>query len=227
MNIFDNKNVVYLVSGIMIFVVTALIFVLPLSITVFVAYFFTMLAIVMFCAGNLYMLSNAKSYPWFAAFPIAIWQYLVAQLILSAVFVLRDVLFIGFFPIGLFFFLHILLLGFFAVKLLLIKSGREIIETKDAEIKQQVSVMRLMQADVESVLRHHPAHEKPLRQVLEALKYSDPMSHPSVGFYEEQIQRSIFSMNAMDGNDPAKIPEICESLLRQIADRNSRVKMLK
>ena len=211
----------------MIFVATALIFVLPLSATVFVAYFFMMLAIIMFCAGNLYMLSNAKSYPWFAAFPIAIWQYLVAQLTLSAIFVLRAVFFIGIFPIGLFFFLHVLLLGYFAVKLLLIKSGKEIIETKDAEIKQKVSVMRLMQADVESILRSHPEHEKPLRRVIEALKYSDPIGHPSVDFYEEQIHRGITSMMGLFGNEPAKIPEICENLVNQIADRNSRVKLTK
>ena len=227
MNIFDNKNIVYLVSGIMIFVVTSLIFVLPLSFTVFIAYFFMMLAIVMFGAGSLYMLSNPKSYPWFAAFPIAIWQYLIAQIILSAVFVLRAVFFIDIFPIGLFFFLHVLLLGFFAIKLLLIKGGKEMIETKDAEIKQKVSALRFMQADVESILRNHPEHEKPLRRVIEALRYSDPIGHPSVDFYEEQIHRGITSMMGLIGNEPAKIPEICENLVNQIADRNSRIKLTK
>ena len=87
--------------------------------------------------------------------------------------------------------------------------------------------MRLMQADVESILRNNPEHEKPLRRVIEALKYSDPMSNPSVGFYEEQIQRGISAMTGLDGNEPAKIPEICEKLLIQIADRNSRVKLMK
>ena len=227
MNIFDSKNVVYLVSGIMIFVATALIFVLPLSVTVFIAYFFMMLAIVMFCAGTLHMLSNPKSYPWYTAFPITILQYFVAQLILSAVFVRRDVLFAGNFPIGLFLFLHILLLGLFAVKLLLIKTGKEIIETKDAEIKQKVSAMRLMQADVESILRNNPEHEKPLRLVIDALRYSDPIGHPSVDFYEEQIHRGITSMMGLIGNEPAKIPEICTNLMNLIADRNSRVRLTK
>ena len=227
MNVFDNKNIVYLVTGIMIFVATALIFVLPLSLTVFIAYFFTMLAIVMFGAGSLHMLSNPKSYPWYTAFPVAIWQYLVAQLTLSAGFVFREIFFISIFPVGLFFFLHVSLLGFFAVKLLLIKGGKEIIDAKDTEIKQQVSSLRLMQADVESILRNHPEHEKPLHRVMEALRYSDPVSHPSVYFYEEQIQRGIFSMMGMEGNDPAKIPEICENLINQIADRNSRVRIMK
>jgi hypothetical protein len=53
------------------------------------------------------------------------------------------------------------------------------------------------------------------------------MSHSSLGYYDEQIQRSISSMTGLGGNDPAKIPEICEVLLKQIADRNSRVRMMK
>ena len=137
MNSFNNRNGVFLISAIMAFVATASIFVVPITITFMVAYFFTMLAIAMFCAGNLYMLANTKSYPWFVAFPKTIWQYLVTQLTLSATFIIREIFFKGLFPIGLFMFLHILLLGIFAVKLILIKSGKEIIETKDAEIKQK------------------------------------------------------------------------------------------
>jgi hypothetical protein len=227
MNSFNNRQGVFLISAIMAFVATALFFVVPISITFLVAYFFTMLAIAMFFGGSLYMLSNPKSYPWLIAFPVTIWRYLFAQLFLSAIFVIRNLFFSGFFHVGWFIFLHILLLGVFTVKLILIKSGKEIIETKDAEVKQKVSIIRLMQADVESILREHPEHEKVLKQVIEALKYSDPMSHPSVAFYEEQIQQGIFSMTGLEGNDPANIPGICEKLLRQIADRNSRVKLMK
>ena len=146
---------------------------------------------------------------------------------LSAVFVIREYFWEGAFPLGLFFFLHIAILGYFAVSLVLMKVAPEVIEPREAEVKQKVSVLRLMQADVESIVRQHPEHEKPLRQVLDALKYSDPMSHSAVAVYEEQIKRSIISMTGMDGNDPAKIPEICEALLKQIADRNSRVKLMK
>jgi len=211
----------------MAIVLNALFFVVQITPTFFVAYFFTVVALIMFCGGNLYMLNNPKSYPWFTAFPLVIWRYLLMQLALSTIFVLRDNIFPGSFPIGLFLFLHIALLGFFAVFLILMKGGKEIIETKDAEIKQKVSVIRLMQADVESILRKNAEHEKPLRKVIEALKYSDPMNHSAVDFYEQQIQRSIFEMASLNGNDSAKIPEICEKLLNFIADRNSRILIMK
>jgi hypothetical protein len=207
--------------------VSALFFILPITMTFIIAYLFTMLAIVMFCAGSLYLFSNPKTYPWFAAFPKTIWQYLIAQLTLSAVFVIREVIFETTTPIGLFLFLHIALLAFFAILLMLLKGGKEIIEAKDAEIKQKTSVLKMLQLDVETAMRQNPQYEQPLKKVAEALKYSDPMSHPAVAVYEEQIQRNIFLLTTSTDNDPTNITEICETLLKQIADRNSRVKMLK
>jgi hypothetical protein len=227
MNFIKNQSSVFVIAGIMAVVTTAFLIVVPVTPTVLIAYVFTLLAIGLFTWGNLQLLDSAKSYPWFAAFPMRIWQYLTAQLVLSAVFIGREYFFEGEFSIALFFFLHIAILGYFAVSLVLMKPAAEIIETRETEVKQKVSVMRLMQADIESVLRQHPEHEEPLKRVLEALKYSDPMSHPSVGIHEEEIQRSILAMSGLDGNDPAKIPAICETLLKQIDDRNSRVKLMK
>ncbi|MCL2217443.1 MAG: hypothetical protein FWB91_10560 [Defluviitaleaceae bacterium] len=227
MNSFSNRNGVFLLSAIMAFVATALFVVVPVTITFLIAYIFTILAIVMFCGGNLYMLANPKSYPWFAVFPMTIWQYFLAQLALSFTFVIREIFFAGLFHIGLFLFLHILLLAVFAVRLLLIKSGKETVETKDAEIKQKISAIRMMQADVESLTRQYPEYNQQLKQVAEALRYSDPISLPSASLYDEQIQLSIFSMTGTEGNDPANIPQICETLLRQIANRNSKVKLMK
>ena len=227
MRFIKSKKSILLISGIMAVVATTFLVVVPVTPTVLIAYAFILLAIGLFTWGNLQLLDNTKSYPWFAAFPMRIWQYLIAQLVLSAVFVIREYFWEGAFALGLFFFLHVAVLGYFAVSLVLMKAAPDIIEPRGAEIKQKVSALRLLQADVESIIRHHPEHEKPLRQVLDALRYSDPMSHPSIAIYEEQIQRSILSMSGMDDNDPAKIPEICDALLKQIADRNGRVKIMK
>ena len=222
----DQKSV-FLIAGIMAVVATTFLIVVPVTPTALIAYAFTLLAIGLFTWGNLQLLDNIKSYPWLAAFPMRIWQYLTIQLVLSAIFVVREYIWEGAFSLALFFFLHVAVLGYFAISLVLMKAAPDIIEPRGAEVKQKVSVLRLLQADVESIIRQHPEHEEHLRQVLEALRYSDPMSHPSIAIYEEQIGRSIISMSGMDGNDPAKIPEICETLLKQIADRNSRVKIMK
>jgi len=228
MNTQTNRSTIFIIGLIMAMLATATLFLIPMiTLTYLIAYAFTLLAIVMFCMGNLYLLSNKKSFPWFVAFPATIWRYLIAQLVLSVVFILREFLTGSHFPIGVFVFLHLVVLSFFVVFLLLMHGGKEVIEKRDAEVKQKVSTLRLLQADVEAIARQFPQHEEPLQQVVEAIKYSDPMSHPSVGIYEEDIQRSVMSMSRLEGNDTANIPQICETLLKQIADRNSRVKLMK
>jgi hypothetical protein len=222
-----NRASILIIAMLMAVVATATFFFVDTTPTFLIAYMFTLLAIVMFCAGSIYMLSGKRSFPWFVAFPATIWRYLVLQLTLSVVFLLRENLAAGAFPVGLFFFAHIAVFAFFAIFLLLMHGGKEIIEQKDAEVKQKVSILRMLQADVESLAREHPIHEKPLKQVVEALRYSDPMNNPALALYEEQIQRGIMDIQGMDGNDSANIPEICERLMKQITDRNARVKLMK
>jgi hypothetical protein len=101
-------------------------------------------------------------------------------------------------------------------------TGKDIIEETGDKVKANVSTLRFMQSDVDSVARKFPSHEVELKKVSEALRYSDPMSHDSLAIYDEQIQRGIMAMN-----DEDNIPSQCEELLRQIADRNARVKILK
>ncbi|MCL2603022.1 MAG: hypothetical protein FWD90_00915 [Defluviitaleaceae bacterium] len=224
----NNRSFILIIAMLMAVTATSVFFFVPLTVTLLIGYVFTLTAIGMFCAGSVYMLSSRKSFPWFVAFPATIWRYLVTQLTLSVVFILRENIALGgAFPVGLFIAAHVAVFAFFTVFLLLMHGGKEIIEQKDAEIKQKVSVLRMLQADVESLAREHPAHSAPLKQVSEALRYSDPMSNPALALYEEQIQRSIMDMQGMDGNDPANIPALCEKLMKQIADRNARVKMMK
>ena len=88
MNTINNRNRVILISVIMAVMVTALFLVVKITALFVTAYIFALIGITAFCAGNLYMLNSTKSYPWFAAFPMKIWQYLIAELLVSTVFVL-------------------------------------------------------------------------------------------------------------------------------------------
>jgi len=196
--------------------------------TLMIAYYFSMFALAMFCFANLYMLQNDKIFPLLVAFPKLIWIYFTSQLSVSVVFLIRENFFIGdAFPIGIFIAVHIGMLAFFGILLVLLKGGTTIIAQRDAEVKQKVATLQMMRLDVESILNKHPEHAKPLKQVIEALKYSDPMSNPALAVYEEQIHKSIFAMTGLEGNDPANIPQICETLLTQIEERNRRVKVMK
>ena len=229
MNSNMTKNAVVFITAIMAIAITAISFlVFDITATLFIAYFFSMIALAMFCFANLHMLQNDKTFPLLVAFPKLIWIYFTSQLAVSIVFLLRENFMLGgAFPVGLFAAIHLGLLAFFAIMLILLKGGTTVIAQKDAEIKQKTQTLQLMRLDVESILAKHPEHAKPLKQVIDAIRYSDPMSNPAVAPYEEQIHRSILSMSGLDGNDPANIPQICESLLKQISERNSRVKFMK
>jgi len=179
------------------------------------AYIIALGGIALLCLGRLYLFGNPRSYPWLAAFPRTAWRYLVTQLVISAVFVILEQVGIFTLPWTWFLVIHIVLFGFFARLLIVLKSGKDIIEKRGEHVDAKVGTLRFMQADVESLMRKFPQHAKDLKPVAEALRYSDPMSHASLAAQEEQIQRGIKAMN-----DGANIAERCAELLRQIADRN-------
>ncbi len=60
-----------------------------------------------------------------------------------------------------------------------------------------------------------------------AVRYSDPMSHSSLSVNEEQIQLGVMEISGLSTQNVTRIPELCAVLIRQIADRNSKVKILK
>jgi len=201
--------------------------VVPITATFILAYVLLLAGIGGVAFGNFYVLGKLKKAPWLVAFPMVAWRYLVLQVTLSAIFVVRESAWYGGFPLGIFAFLHILLAAVFGVYLVVIKGGSDVIQERDAEIKQNVAVLRLMHADMESLARRFPENAENLQKVADALRYSDPMLHSSLAHYDEQIQRIIFAIGNATGNEGAKIPEQCAEILRLVADRNARAKIIK
>jgi hypothetical protein len=222
MNMKSNKINGIIIAVVMALALTSLFLVVTVTALFVTAYVIALFGIAMFGAGIVFLFANVKRYPWIAAMPRAIRRYLVAQLILSAVFVILEQFKIFVLPMPWFLFLHILVLAFFAIILLKLKSGKDIIDQRGDEVKEKVAALRFMVVDVEALTRRFPAHEKDLKSVAEALRYSDPMSHASLAVYEEQIQRGIMTID-----ESSDIPAQCAELLRLIADRNGRVKALK
>jgi hypothetical protein len=222
MNMKSNKTNIIIIAAILAVALTSLFLIVKVTALFVVAYVFALLAIALFAASGIYLLGNTKAYPWVAAIPQAAGRYLGCQLVLSAVFVIMEQFNVFALPIKWFLFFHTLLLAFFAILLIMLKSGKDIIEQRDEEVKAKVAALRFMVADAESLLRKYPVDESDIKPVVEALRYSDPMSHASLAVYEEQIQRGIM---AIDGS--ADTPGQCAELLRLIADRNARAKILK
>ena len=222
MKMMQSKPTIILIAAIMTIAVSALFLVVNITPLFIVAYIFALLGIAGLCLGSLYMVVSSRSYPWFAAFPMTIWRYLLTQLILSAAVLIPDNIAGHALSMNWFLLLHIILLAFFAILLVAMKGGKDVIEPRGAEVKEKVSALRFIHADVTSLMQKMPEYEADLKQVAEAIRYSDPMSHSSLALYDEQIQREILAL----GNSE-NVPAQCRELLRLIADRNSRVKIMK
>jgi hypothetical protein len=113
------------------------------------------------------------------------------------------------------------LLAVFLITFILLRGGRDYINKRNAEVKQKVSVLRLMQSDIKSAINRFPEHTKSLNQVLEALRYSDPISNSSTAVYDDEIMKGIDALSEKEGNGKPSIPEKCASLLVHIADVNA------
>jgi hypothetical protein len=194
------------------------------------AYAFALLGIGAFWLGSVYLFDNIQSYPWLAAFPALLARYLCVEVIFSAVFVALEQLSIFRLPPVWFFLIHALIAAYFAVNLVLLQGGKEIIERRGggAEVKEKTRNLAFLLADVSAILERTPEMAKDIQPVADALRYSDPMSHPSLEPYENAIKDSVVRLEqAASEKGAGKVSDLCAALLRQIKDRNNRAKLMK
>ena len=225
----SHKTHVTLIALIMALVASLFFFVLKEVSTLFIiAYGFALLGIAGFWAGNMYLIYNLKGYPWVAAFPATIWQYLSVEVAFSAVVVLLEQTSLYRLPVAWFVLIHAMIAAFFAVRLIVLKSGKEIIEQREAYVQEKTSILQSLRVDLSAVLDKMPESASELQAVLDAVRYSDPMSHALLLPYENEIKDSVARLEmAATEKDKEKISSLCVTLLRQIKDRNNRAKMMK
>ncbi|MCL2018152.1 MAG: hypothetical protein FWG70_00195 [Oscillospiraceae bacterium] len=224
----NKKPLIIAIALIMVVTASAFFLVVKVTPLFITAYIITLIGIAMLCFGNLYLLTAAKSYPWVAAIPVTIWRYLMTQLTVSAIFVIRENIFDSSISIAWFILIHIVLLSFFSVLLILQKGGKDIIEDVDEKVQEKYIDFRSIQLDVESVKERVPNQAEEIKAVADALRYSTPLCHASVVPLEDKIKDSVVMLEqAADNNDTEKISELCVTLLRYIKDRNNKVKLIK
>jgi hypothetical protein len=199
----------------------------PLFLT---AYAFALLGIGASWFSSVHLLENMQGYPWFAAFPAALLRYLVVEALFSFVFVVLEQLSLFRLPPVWFLLGHALIAAYFAVNLVLLKGGKEAIERRDAEVREKTQTLAFLLADVSAILERTPEAAKDIQPVADALRYSDPMSHPSLERCENDIKDSVVRLEQAASEkdaDAEKISALCVTLLRQIKDRNNRAKLAK
>ena len=104
------------------------------------------------------------------------------------------------------------------------------IEAVDKKIKVQTAFLSILIADAEALVNEaeDEAAKKVCTEVYEAIRYSDPMSVPECQDIESKISEYfVLFKDAVENNQQEDIRKNSKLLLNSIAQRNTRIKMLK
>lgn len=220
----NNKNLGYVVLGILLVLVSLIAFVVPMEKTgtFWIAYVFTAIAIV----AQIVIWKNAlgkedtlKSK--FLGLPVVHIGivYLVVQIVAFAVFTVVPVL-----PIWSAVVACAVILGFSVIFMIAGEAGRGEIERVETKVQKKVFFIKELQADVELLIDRETDTEirAALQQLAEKIRFSDPMSDDTLSKIESTIADRVAELK----NESDKMAIIHELDLL-LAERNKKCKILK
>ena len=123
-----------------------------------------------------------------------------------------------------------IVLALFAIAIVKAGAAAELVERVDEKVKKQSSFIRNMTAEAESLMARaqSPEAKAVCKKVYEALRYSDPMSHPGLSVIEAKITVKMDELSAaLAADDEEKMKGIANTLIIIISDRNSQCRILK
>ena len=121
-------------------------------------------------------------------------------------------------------------LAIYAIGVLKAGAAASIVGGIDDKVKQQTSFTRFMTADAQALAGRAgtPEAAEAVNKVVDALRYSDPMSNPALAGIEGNIARRFGDLSgAVEAGDNDAVVSISKEVVDMIRDRNNRVKMLK
>lgn len=227
MKLINNTNV-FIICGIMVAAISAFFLIVAITPLFIAAYIFAVLGIAALGFGSGFLVRDGKTYPWFAAFPMAIWSYLTTQIVFSTGALIAQNIYGFSIPTLLFCVIHGLLMAGTAIVLVGLGAGKTYINATDADVREKTTSLKMIVADLEAAMDNMPSMRDEIKAVADALRYSDPMSNFAMAKYDNAIGEGVVLIEqAVAKGEEHDIPALCASLLRQIKDRNNRVKAMK
>lgn len=225
-----NKLRFYIVLAILFVVLSVIAFVLPFqkTATFWLSYAFAAIAI----AVQIYAYPKAFDGPTvkskFYGFPLARVStiYLIAQLVLSLIFMVASKWVPAWIPVVLF----ALLLGAAAIGFIAAEGVRDEVERQDVVHKTNVTTMRALQSKAVFVASQCEDAEtkKALDAFAEALRFSDPVSSDALVDIEENLTGLVEELgNAVLDKDFEAARSLCAKASTLLADRNRMCKLNK
>jgi hypothetical protein len=214
-------------------VYNVIVFVIPFSKDggFWTGYGFSMLALLLTAAVSFYAFDREGLRSKVYGVPLisVMWRYLVIQLILGIVEIVIQQ-FVPFIPFQIGIAVNAVLLGACLIGLITVEASKEEVERIDAKVKEKVFYIKSLQADVEGMVGRAPddSLKKPLKDLAEAIRYSDPMSSPQLAAIENKIEAKAAALaEFVEKADADAIKASCNEIQQLIAERNRKCKILK
>jgi len=218
-----NRKNAYLILAIAFVVFNVIALVIPIERTTsfWIAYAFTILAFVIQPAIWLIAFKDADTLSIkFLGIPIIHIGivYLILQLVAFTVICIIPV------DSWLSVIVGIVLLGFTLIGVVAANFGKKVISGTDVKVKEKVSYIRTLQAEMELISDAEKDHsiKTELQKLTEAIRYSDPMSDYSLADIEKTISEKVSELKSI-GDKSQLISEITNL----VAERNKKCKLLK
>lgn len=134
------------------------------------------------------------------------------------------------FPVWLGVILCLLVLGFGAITLVKAQAAASMVENIDKKVKVKTFFIKSLTVDMDSLIAHCTTQElkDALKEVYEAVRYSDPMSDDALAGVESQITLKASELTeSVESADINAVRKIAGEMLILLNDRNKKCKLLK
>ena len=124
----------------------------------------------------------------------------------------------------------LLIAGYFVIACVKASAVANVVADIDRKVKTKAAFMRMAVVEAENILARATTTEikVEIKKVYEALRYSDPMSNPTLDDIEQEIDNGLKELKkAVTCNDITKVLTISANILLNIKERNSKCKALK
>lgn len=229
MNISKNKGLSLVMVFIILAVYNIIAFLLPINQggMFWTGYGFSMAAILLTAGVGFYTLrrEGLKSKVYGVSLLSLVWRYLIAQLIIGLLEMALPTV-----PFQYGIILNAILLGACLIGLITADIAKDEIERIDEKVKEKVSYIKSLQADIESLIGKSAdeAAKKTLKDLAEAIRYSDPMSSSQLSAIENEIKVKAAGLSdAAASFDSSAIVSICGEMQQLVAERNRKCKTMK
>ena len=190
------------------------------------AYGFTMLAVIAAAVTSALAFKSGKDAA-FLSVPVTMvaTAYLFVQLSFGAILMAIPSLSIVFANIA-----QIVVLAVFLIVAIGGLMSRNATVDSEREVREKKFYIKTLSADLESAIEvaSDPSHKKILTDLYETIRYSNPMSDPSLYDLEQKIVAKVSAVvDAVSSGRMDSFVDRCAEIERLVADRNRKCKMLK